>query len=795
MKKTVGRLGGLVLALGMLFGCVGALATQVQVADFLKNDFYAAYVEGAEPSYATSAAAMGDILYILTQRELVQWKPGMTEPETLIPFPQEEDPQPASTAPEGLDEFLVTEEQETQAAPPQEEGEAAPVADEALRDLAKLTRSGYLQLFADGNNLYGVAFDTGLVMKLVDETGKPAPQVQCTLDITDFTDQQEDYSYVPEVLDLLAMDGTLYVQSMDYERDGVSSLYRWDLQTGKKGKVLAKNQITSMSHYQEGLILCLLDIGGEAPGMSVATLDPASGKVTELLKLEQSYFSGIDYNPQNDTAYMVNSTVVYSLPGMRLPLQKSAYFPNAIWDNSNGLLASGYYYYAGYEMVSVRKLDLPGAAEGALTIYGSYVNEAHRAFSAEHPDIPTMLSTSTFQSLDEFTAGMASGQEAVDVLLMSTSYTPFDKLKGMGNAADLSGNPEIMAVANAMDPKLIASCQQDGKLVALPQDMEVYTIGYRPEALELLDLTVDDLPKNWMEMLAFVKDWQANYGEDNPGAGLFATDSAKRSLLGELVSQYAAYSKKTAGRIDFESPLFATLMAAFDAIDFTPMEWKGASEEELEEVWSRINLFQLGQGFAFQGGGTSGTTRPLTLAMDSGLEPVIPVSMSVMLVNPQTARMDQAILYVATSAKNYDETTSNIMLFPGHNDAVLNPRYELDLASWREELKESQKLLETADPENQANIQESIDHLEEFIQNADQNRYSVSAEEIAAFRTDIAPYLYVVGQTPLDIWDKNGNNELVSLMEQYGQGVIPVDRFMKDMSSQMQRMELENPNK
>ena len=163
-----------------------------------------------------------------------------------------------------------------------------------------------------------------------------------------------------------------------------------------------------------------------------------------------------------------------------------------------------------------------------------------------------------------------------------------------------------------------------------------------------------------------------------------------------------------------------------------------------------------------------------------------------MIINPRTTRLEQALLYVANAARNYDKRSSLITLFPGNNDPVPNQSFEEDLASWEKTLARIRKQLETASPEERPDLLDSEKYMSELISKAENYRWDVWAESIAWYREAIAPYLYLVGQTPLNTWKQGKENELYSLMQQYKEGAIPLERFIREIAGRVRMMELEN---
>jgi hypothetical protein len=235
-------------------------------------------------------------------------------------------------------------------------------------------------------------------------------------------------------------------------------------------------------------------------------------------------------------------------------------------------------------------------------------------------------------------------------------------------------------------------------------------------------------------------------------------------------------------------------MTAYDAIDGDQFPQTESGEED-EEFWNAKHLM------TFYGSYTDlqyvmrqdeWYMTPMPLPLDEGLELVIPASGEVMIVNPRTTRPEQALLYAASAARNYDKRSSLITLFPENNDPVANPNFEEDVVGWEKSLARIKKQLETASPEARADLEESEKYMTELIGKAENYRYDVWEGSITWYREAIAPYLYVVGQTPLNTWKQGQENELYTLMQQYKEGAIPLERFIKDMANRVRMMELEN---
>jgi hypothetical protein len=350
---------------------------------------------------------------------------------------------------------------------------------------------------------------------------------------------------------------------------------------------------------------------------------------------------------------------------------------------------------------------------------------------------------------------------------------------------ELSGSAEVMEAVQSMYPVIAGAVTRDGKLYGVPVRMSGETFGLNRALWEDLGFAEDEIPTTFYELIEFAANWDpAEYPEIN----LFDQSSShKELLLGRLNDLYIAYQSKQGQALDFDTELYRKLIKAMDGMedqDFSDME---AGDEE--EFWSRETLFNtyipIGQYYS------GWEHEAMILPLDEGLEPVIPVSLDVLIINPRTTRPDQTLMYLASCVKYFDPESANISMFPDHNEPVPNNSYDQMVKSMQENLAISQKQLETAKPEDVAGIKEMIKYEEEWLANPEANRFNVSAEQIENYRTNIAPYLHVMEQTPFQQWDSNGRNEFYDMMRQYLDGAIPAEQYAKEVSMRLRMMALE----
>ena len=664
------------------------------------------------------------------------------------------------------------------------------------------------RLLADGECLYGFDESSRQVMRLVDGAGSAAVQPLCTLEAKEEEPSEDGIYYGSYVSSMFTQDGEVVRLAENYG-EGESSLLveRYALDTGK---LIAQQGVDStlraLCAYKDGKYLALVQpVPGpedmEAPMTQIAVYDPATGGTTPVATLNGSYLNNLTYDRESDTAYYCGDATIYAVPLATGESRVSAYLPVNAWSGSDTTFAAisgGMIVYANGDGTYVRRLDAPEMAAGALTVANEGGTTKHMAVVAEHPELNVTLASEYPQTMEELTTAMVSGTGSMDVLCLTTSYNPVERLIDKGYAADLSGYPELMAVAGRMDPRFTQSVMRDGKLYALPVALSTNTLGVNAEAMEKLGLTESDLPATWLEFLDFAANYYYDYGEENADVALMDLNM-RRSLFQMIRDQYVAAQLRDTGSVSFDTPLFRKLMQALEAIDFTELDpyevkgdkvWEGNDANEFYEKQQLFTRYSEASPRAMDQSGYGRSNQPLILRLDSETEPVLPVIMTVMIVNPRSTRMDQAAAYLTAYAGHYDAETENIMFFPDQNDPVPNSYYEVQKQSYEESLRDVDSRIEKADESEKASLRETREQIQGYLDELENQRMSVTEEMIQAYREQVAPYLYVTPQTPLT--NPESSNELDTLTSQYLDHAIDLDTYIREMNQRVRMMMLED---
>ena len=665
------------------------------------------------------------------------------------------------------------------------------------------------RLFVWNGRVCGMCTPSGEVWTLLDDAGAYAPvKVEgLTLDTSGliFQEEGQEYYSTVEVSSFFCEGDWLYYTGMVYSGTPHSVAGRMSLTTGEKQDFACEN-LVSLTPVGDGTLMALVyDMSALYSATTQADLtkmaqygifDPEKDALGTLTDIPTDN----DMGGYSTSGICVGNGTLYYLDGSRIAgidlasgeKRLSAYTGGGVIANGGQTFyADGYYVMLNnYSGMQVFKLDPEGIENGALTIFGEFGSDTHTKFVRNHPEIAVDVSGDYTSDIETLTQSMVSDTGAYDVLLMSLSYMPVERLIEKGYCADLSQSPEIMERVSAMYPEVVEPLMADGKLYGVPVGMSGTCYGVNMELWESLGLTEEDLPTSLPVLYDFAANWVWDYGEDHPEISLFDLGSySSQMLYSLLLNDYIAYMQKQGGELAFDTPAFRRLMEGFSAIDFE--EILSVQDQDEDTYWTPDALFSTSMSVGYLAYRDE-RFQPLYLAVEEGGEPFIGMNLSVLTVNPRTKRMDEALLYVSEYLDNLDKTSAYITLFPDHNDPVENDYYQTNLESMQESLAKMQESLENASEENRAEIEQQIQWQEESIADWENYRYSVTEEQIADYRENVAPLVYVIRQNVFLNADTSATSEINKLLMQYMEGAVNLDSLVRELDQRVRLMQLED---
>ncbi len=690
------RFWALSLALFLCFGlCSSAFSMAVTVR--------AGGGEDGEDLRVTSAAVCGGQLYLLTEANTVLRMDPLTQERTELG--------------QCLYVGYATTPEEVTA-----QRENAP-------DLKDAPAIGHL--FSDGATLYGVAAATGEWFTLLDAAGAYAPKaMDSKLDLSALFLREGDNITLPTVTSLFAQEGYLYYAAQVYLGITPSTISgRVHLETGEAATF--KTQfIKELLPWKDGKLLALQYDEANAYNMQTqeqaapeyGLFDPEADVFTSLGKLEtDSRFGGMNVSglagdpATNNIFYFAGSRVM----GIDLSTGESrvsAYTGEGVFGGySEGpvFLAGNVYLKTGYRGLDAYPLDSEALKNGALRVFGEFGSEAHRSFRTNHPDIPVEVADDFTNDLEALTTAMVSESDAYDVLFLNMSYMPVERLREKGYCADLSQFPDVVALADQMNPKYTNLLRQDGKPYAVPAELSAHSPSVNLRLwTEELGLAEEDLPKTMLELYDFIANWDYDYADDHPDLRLLGMVADKQTLVSLMLDQYISYMQQQGEDLKFDTPLMRKLLTAIEALDGETLS--GGLDENSQEFWRQPALFNpFYQITSFEVGTYEPDYRALFLPLDEGCDPVVGGTLSVLVVNPKSKRLEQAGLYVLNYLQNLPKAGANIILFPAHNDPVEDKNTLQNMKQWDDLIAKQQELLAAAEDSEKPALQAEMQNYED----------------------------------------------------------------------------------
>ncbi len=759
MKRICASLITLILCVSIVLAAQAAPGDAALVPPDGQGSFY-------------TLATVNDTLYLLAESGLYAWRAGDAAPSFLGALPE----QPGQT------------------------GNATMAFSGTGGTIMRI--GGYFidHLLAAEGKLYGLDSDDGSLYLLEAAEGKVMLTKTQALQ-WDAVAQSQGGMVIPGVVaSPVIVDGYLYLVKSGPD-GSANELIRFNLADGSHLKYDAQ-LIAAIAPYREGKALVLQyasqqDAQARTGKMWLNLLDLESGEVTKGVQTPVSVAEGLAYDAASDTASFFSGGEVYAVDQMtacRLAGYAPAGFQGMMVARGQ-MLPGGLYALCG-EQVSIRNIAKGDSIPRALRIQNA-MEASYREFAVKRPDIPVVLKEAPFDSAETLMQDMMGGGS--DLYCLRIDALDYAALRQKGYTAPLSGSELLQAEVSKMYPFLQKELTQDGELAAFPVSLTGSMLGYSKKALEELGMTEEDLPRTFAELMAFITNWDTDYGIDHPALKLFEGEmygNPKDTFFGWIMDQYSAYYKKLDKDMTFDTELMEKLLAALEEADFTALETKDVQEAmqgartvvfsaagaDSQPPTALFNMYH--DAVLSEFGFMPGDFAPLPLALDEGLEPVIPASLTVYVVNPYSKNQDLAMAYLEHFCAQRSKV-SKAAMSPEYNEPVINGQYEIAKADREKEIADIRAQLDTAPEEKKKELQESLKRTEERLTFLENIKWQLSREQIAAYRQR-AELLSVNTINPLALLAKD--QSMASLLGRYTNGQLSLAQLIKELEQKLQML-------
>lgn len=666
--------------------------------------------------------------------------------------------------------------------------------------------------FADGA-FYALNTQTGLLLKLAAENGKPVVAQAVTLDLSDFqyteTYEDQEYTYTLELQSWTAMGNKLFVCLRDYNYgDGEPQLAMLDMTTGEKtGDNVSFVRL--FTPYQDGKLLCMVvddnnmyDIdSGKYKPIPFSVFDPETDTLEPLFEIPyMTYYdiSAMTYDAENNWLYLACPERIYRVDCATGEFVLSAYVPCSYYQDYRGSAIArvgAHVMVLGSNGVYVRLADPAQLPKDALTIYNGYSDDAHTRVIAQMDDIPvTFFDKAYYATAQELGQAMVSGENEIDIFHVSLSYMDFQRLMEKGYCYDLSGSEKLSALAAQFYPVLSKEITLDGKLYGMPVDFYVSTWSVSSALEKKLKL---ECPKTLVELCQFLNDWaEKGYYEEYTDYQPFEEGELRNMVISQALSMYIDYMQATGQTLKLDTPEFREIMTAAAAVDVSDYEiqvnWE--DDDSVNELFNKTGLFQNYQylsvrnNMRFSQEEDYDTYSPMLLTLTENTPLCLSAQVEVMFINPRSKHLDAALRYLELYMENI-EPSMLAMMCPDKNDPIENPHFEETVKIYRNNIDRVKKALETCKEEDKAAYQEQLENYEGYYKDWErEGKYSATAESIAAYRA-YDSYFFV--RKTNAFYSSGRDDSLSNLLSRFLDGQLPLEQFIQEFDAKLRLMQNE----
>lgn len=398
------------------------------------------------------------------------------------------------------------------------------------------------------------------------------------------------------------------------------------------------------------------------------------------------------------------------------------------------------------------------AEEGALKVISSRVTAEE--YAQMHPDRALEVIQVSF---DE--NGVSNKNELLmsgdwDVAWADTGSISLKELYNAGLIMDLSGVESLTHYTKGLLPSIEKGLSVDGRLVALP--VSVYGMCTQLEFVSTVQYSRDEQPVNVRAMLGFTDaDEPHTFGELCGLAKRYmALDRAARKgttfnynsdstnarayFLSYLIDLYASEYCDESGLTDFDTPVFREALGQLNEMADALQADAKKSYGDNGRVYGVVNDVSSSL--------IGGSKLFLRVAEGNG----IAADMSVIVINPKTTRMSEAIDY-AVSMESFTADNAYMLYDSIDYEALRVRAYNKNIEAQKQEGEE----------------QSVIDRLIELRDSGDTS-YFVDKEDIELYKERVAPYL----RFPLRP-HANG----YELASQYAQGALDDEGLISELNA------------
>ena len=778
---------GLTLTLILCLLASTALAVD---ATILRVDTEEAEANGFYPRFRTVVTA-GDSIYVfasLTEEyyiaDILRWQPGMETAETYA---------------EGL-LFAGNFDSAEQAKSILEDHE-----------LKMDIEYGVSRLFTDGERLLGVNHLNGKIFAISQKDGKPVYEDVVTIKDTDaLFHHEEDYAYFRMSYMMACGGDRLYWYYNDWDSQKDESVYNIlniNLKDGSVSEIKTEG-VENLAAYKDGKILLLArdrennwdEKTGQMKPMLLMFLDMETGKIEKAGEFNYTTDwspSFIGYSKALDALVYNQGTRVMGAFGDLKEMKQIGYIPMS-YINEAAIVGDSMVVAGSDTGIIARTLSKDFKTDDYVNVFEGYMDKAAKAFAEAYPQVPIYAVQSGNRDAMSIDLIMNAGADAPDIMQLNMAYGVYTRLAEKGYCDDLSVYPKLAAFVNDLYPAYRdAVTGPNGEIYAIPTEAYSFDgFSINKKVMNEMGLKLEELPTNLVELCEFVTRWNDEFVEKYPNYTVLEGVSNYKERLFEIMNtRYIAYYNAIGEPLKFDTPIFREMMAALEAMESKELEDSLKSKNPDPEVsdykqgiiWRNDHL--VGNWYDYRREESDRIFLPMGLTKDAGYHTGAEVR--VMFLNPKSQHKESAVKLMEYMI-DYLYDSDAYTLLSTKTEPVENKYFEEWLEVQQTDLAAYEKSLADAPEEDKEEWQMALDEKKAYIERrTPEMQYDISPYAIQNYREVIMPYVYVVTPTFLDSSDEGATSEFNTLIKQYQDGKIDIERFIREADGKLMMMQNE----
>ncbi|MGI6671469.1 MAG: hypothetical protein ACOX58_07875 [Christensenellales bacterium] len=372
--------------------------------------------------------------------------------------------------------------------------------------------------------------------------------------------------------------------------------------------------------------------------------------------------------------------------------------------------------------------------------------------------------------------------DKVDVFMVHSENGFLNQIQEKGMFYDLSGIPAVQSQVSAMYEVFQSALCKEGHIAAYP--MEIY-IGpvqswdiITAEQFGYPDLVKPDTLEDLYQLMELYGNDEETF--DDRAALLYIN---KYPLLQLSMELYESNMLSTQKHVSYDTPEFRALL--HKAMQYQDHGWQGQTiKNRIMDSISQMDAYNLLTSNPHR------TKQHYLLKMDQNTQPHAGVSLSCVVINPFSQHTSEAEAIVSFLVSKQLQANKMLMV-PDAQVPVINDNYLEEISAKQEEIKGIETAIQKAQDVEGAQLENLLRNLRQQLTNIENERkYLISQEKIDWYQMDIAPYLFLRGNTPYESkqWDENRSSLIYQLMG----GALTEENFITEMENRLRLIRMEN---